>query len=140
VSSTLAAWLSGVAAVLLAVAGVALVVREIRRKERQDAAYIIERLEHITLVQQNEAIAWRSYVYTLRVLCADKGIITPEPPPLIDVDVASSSLLPSVRNARRGNDWFGRRRRRDERQGSDPVNDDTVEFHVATGDDRGADG
>jgi hypothetical protein len=138
VNSQVAAWLTGIGAVLFAFAGVALVIRETRRKERQDAMYIIERLEHITLIQQNEAIAWRSYVYTLRVLCADKGIATPEPPPLAEVDAPDHSLLPSVRNARRGNGWFRRRRRRNERQGSDPVNDDTVEFS-ATSDDSGTD-
>jgi hypothetical protein len=139
-NSTVVAWLTGIGAVLFAFAGVALVIRETRRKEREDAMYIIERLEHITLMQQNEAIAWRSYVYTLRVLCADKGIATPEPPPLVDVDAPNGSMLPSVRNARRGNGWFRRRRRRNERQGSDPVNDDTVEFHVTTSDDRWTDG
>lgn len=138
-NSTVAAWLTGIGAVLFAFAGVALVIRETRRKEREDAMYIIERLEHITLMQQNEAIAWRSYVYTLRVLCADKGIATPEPPPLVDVDAPDGSMLPSVRSARSRDRWFGRRRRRKQRQGSDPVNDDTVEFNVTTRDDSGTD-
>ena len=134
--SRLAAWLSGIGAVLFAAAGVGLIVREVRRKERQDALRLIDTMERVILVQQNEALAWHSYVYSLRMLCSDRGINTPEPPPIADLDVGSDSLLPGIGHLSGSNRWFGRRRRRERRAAdNDPVNDDTV----STDNDSGTD-
>lgn len=98
---------------MFAVAGVALAIREVRRKERRDALKVISHMEHVILDQQNEAIAWRAYVYELRRILADHGLLAPDPPALAEyTDVESSTLLRDEHAAGRRNNRAGRGRRR----------------------------
>lgn len=137
--STVAAWISGIATVVFAFAGLLLIVREVRRKERIDAQRTIDGLDRMLIERGNEAINCHGYVYTLRVLCADRGIETPEPPPLVDIDVGPGTLLPGVGGNGDRNRWFRRRRGSGPGESVDHVDhdDDTVEFHID--DDGGPD-
>jgi len=120
VDDQLVAWITGVGAILFATAGVALAIREVRRKERKDALRIISNMEHVVLDQQNEAIAWRQYVFVLRQILADHGIPSPDPPALAEYsDVEGRSLLPGGADAGGGHPRFRRKRRR---RGADPDN------------------
>jgi len=113
VDSQVAAWIAGIGAILFATAGVALAIREVRRKERRDALAIISNMEHVILDQQNEAIAWRSYVFSLRRILADHGIPSPDPPLLAEyTDVESGTLLRDSNAPGRGVRGLRRRRRR----------------------------
>jgi hypothetical protein len=118
VNSQLAAWITGIGAILFATMGVALSIREVRRKERRDAQAIIDGLEDRLLAQENEAIAWRRYVYDLRILMAEHGITSPDPPPLAE-HVEGGSLLLDSNVARRGLRGFRDRRRRRQRNADD---------------------
>jgi len=134
VDGQLAAWITGIGAILFATAGVALSIREVRRKERKDALRIISHMEHVVLDQQNEAIAWRQYVFTLRRILADHGIPSPDPPALAEyTDVESRSLLPDSPDAGRRDSRFRRKRGRREPDADHRDDDGDGSFPGAAG-------
>jgi len=114
VDSQLAAWIAGIGAVLAAFAGVRLVIRETRRKERVDAQRTVSALEQSLNACHNDSINWRQYVFTIRARCADAGLFTPEPPEPTYDDAGPGSLLPGLGNDGPRRRWLRRRRRSSE--------------------------
>jgi len=93
----------------------------------------VEQLDRIIVAQQQDAISCHGYVYTLRVLCADKGIDTPTPPPLVEVDVGTDSLLPGVGRTGHRHRWVRRRRRSEQRDPDDGDSDGATGTTGTTG-------
>ena len=80
-SDAVVAWIAGVAAIIVAAAGLAVAVREVRRKARRDCLADVNELERWAHELETELIAWHAYSYAMRVLLADHGIDVPDPPP-----------------------------------------------------------
>jgi hypothetical protein len=68
-AAAVTAWVTGVGAVLSAIAGVFLIWRSFKSKQTRE----IDRLD-------SELYAWHRYAADLRVALADAGIDAPEPP------------------------------------------------------------
>jgi pheromone shutdown protein TraB len=73
---TVAAWITGIGAILSAGWGVALIIREIRSKQSKE----IRRLDAELQWTQEQLIANHRYAYDLRSALADHGIDAPAPP------------------------------------------------------------
>jgi hypothetical protein len=69
-----------VGAILSAGAGVLLLIREIRRKERRDSLRQIKRLEDELIVVQDDNADCHTYSHQLRLMLIDKGLDPPDPP------------------------------------------------------------
>ena len=72
----LAAWVTGIGAILSGLAGVALIVREIRSRQRREIRRLDNELEDL----HEELIDYQRYTFELRENLSELGLETPEPP------------------------------------------------------------
>ena len=77
----LAAILTGVAAILTAAGGCALVIREFRRRDRTDCQQDIDQLSEDLHVVRSDFAAFRRWAFFLREQAIDAGLDISEPPP-----------------------------------------------------------
>ena len=74
---TVAAWITGVGAILSAGAGVAMIWREVKSRQHKE----IKRLDEELGQTQEQLVAYHRYAYDLRETLADHGIDAPQLPP-----------------------------------------------------------
>lgn len=74
--STVAAWITGIGAVLSAGAGVAMIWREVKSRQHKEIKRLDEELEWA----QEQIVANHRYAYELRMTLAEHGIDLPPPP------------------------------------------------------------
>ena len=77
----LAAILTGVAAILTAAGGCALVIREFRRRDRTDCQADIDQLSDDLHVVRSDFAEFRRWAFFLREQAIDAGLDVGEPPP-----------------------------------------------------------
>jgi len=78
---TLEAILAGIGAILTAAFGVALVVREFRRRDRKESRAEIEELNDEVHALRADFISYRQWAYELAVSLTSAGIAFPPAPP-----------------------------------------------------------
>lgn len=76
---------AGMGAVITAIAGMVLVIREFRNREHKAARAEVNQLITDLYAVDNAYIELRRYNYELRQLLADKGVDVPEPPAIHDL-------------------------------------------------------
>ena len=80
--STVAAWITGIGAILSAGAGVAMIWREVKSRQHKE----IKRLDEEVADVRDDLVAWHRYSYELGTILADHGIDAPPPPSRPDDD------------------------------------------------------
>ena len=73
---TVAAWITGIGAILSAGAGVAMIWREVKSRQHKE----IKRLDEELSVTQEQLVALHRETYRLKTTLADHGIEVPDEP------------------------------------------------------------
>ena len=71
---------AGIGAVIAAAAGVVIIVREFRRRDRKQSLQEIAELEAALHHRQRTVLSLRQYAFQLGELLADRGVEPPPPP------------------------------------------------------------
>ena len=75
-SASLIELITGIGAILSAITGVWLIIREIKSKQRKE----IKRLDDTLAAYWDELVEYHTYSAKLRIMLADQGLKVPDPP------------------------------------------------------------